>query len=194
MDAARNVTQLLRSAGDGDERAAAELLPLLYDELRRLARARLAHVPPGNTLQPTALVHEAFLRLVGSDGAGWNSRGHFFAAAAQAMRQILVDQARRKAAVRHGGAQKRAALDDGDAAICPPSDDVLAVHEELERLEREDPHKARIVALRYFGGLTMEETAEALGMSLSTLEREWRFIRTLLYTRLSDAARGAADG
>lgn len=184
-NAPAHVTQILNAAMRGDRSATASLLALLYDELRQLARARLGALPPGNTLQPTALVNEACVRLLGSD-ANWNSRGHFFAAAGTAMRQILVDQARRKYAQKRGGGAHRTVADEAELAISPPSDDVLAVHEALERLEQEDPHKARIVTLRYFCGLTMEETAAALGMSLSSLEREWRFIRTLLYTRLSE--------
>ncbi len=187
-----DVTQMLSAAIGGDPAATASLLAVLYDELRRLARVRLGALPPGNTLQPTALVNEACVRLLGSD-ANWNSRGHFFAAAGTAMRQILVDQARRKYAQKRGGGMPRAAAEEADLAIAPPSDDVLAVHEALARLEQEDPHKARIVTLRYFCGLTMEETAAALGMSLSSLEREWRFIRTLLYTRLSDSQADRED-
>lgn len=180
------VTRMLEAAGAGDARASAELLPLVYSELRRLARARMAKTPPGNTLQPTALVHEAFLRLVGSDEPSWNSRGHFFAAAAQAMRQILVEQARRKASVKHGGGRKRVDLEQVEPFIEPPAEDLLALDEALTRLEQADPRKGRIVMLRYFAGLAAEETAAALGVSVPTIEREWRFIRTFLYTLLSD--------
>jgi RNA polymerase sigma factor (TIGR02999 family) len=181
------VTQMLRAASDGDPRAAADLLPLIYDELRKLAQARMAKTPPGNTLQPTALVHEAYLRLIGSDDPNWHSRGHFFAAAAQAMRQILVEQARRKASLKHGGGRKRVALEDVDLAIEPPAEDVLALDEALMQLEKADSRKGNVVMLRFFAGLTNEETAAALGVSVPTVEREWRFSRAFLYTVLSKA-------
>jgi RNA polymerase sigma factor (TIGR02999 family) len=178
------VTQLLQAVSRGEPRASADLLPLVYDELRMLAAARLARTPPGNTLQPTALVHEAYVRLVGSDNPSWNSRGHFFGAAALAMRQILVDQARRKAAVKHGGGRRRQEITESEAAIEMPSEDMLALDEALKRLEQQDERKYRIVMLKYFAGLTNEETAEALGISTPTVEREWRFIRAFLYTQL----------
>ena len=179
------VTQVLQAAGAGDAEAAAELLPMVYSELRKLARARMARIPPGNTLQSTALVHEAYMRVVGSHDPGWNSRGHFFAAAAQAMRQILVEQARRKASLKRGGDRKRVDVDAVELPIEPPSGDVLALDEALQRLEQDDPRKGKIVMLRYFAGLTMEETAAALDVSVPTIEREWRFIRAFLYTQLS---------
>ncbi len=181
-----SVTQVLQAAREGDPRAAAELLPLVYNELRRLAQARMAQASPGNTLQPTALVHEAYLRLVGAQDPGWNSRGHFFAAAAQAMRNILVEQARRKASLKRGGDKKRLNADEMELAIESPSEDVIALDEALTELERSDPRKARVVMLHHFAGLTLEETAAALDVSLPTVEREWRFARALLYTRLSD--------
>lgn len=161
-----------------------DLVPVLYTELRKLARARMAHVPPGNTLQPTALVHQAYLRLVGSGDPGWNSRGHFFAAAAQAMRQILVEQARRKAAHKHGGGRERADLEGNEPAIEPPSDDVLAVDRALDRLQQDDPRKAQIVLLRYFAGLDRDETAAALGISVRTVDREWRYILARLHREI----------
>jgi len=185
------VTQMLNAAGAGDARAAAELLPLVYSELRELAKMRMAKTPPGNTLQPTALVHEAFLRLVGRDEPSWNSRGHFFAAAAQAMRQILVEQARRKASAKHGGGRKRVDLELAEPFVEPPAEDLVALDEALTRLEQADPRKGKIVMLRYFAGLTAEETAAALGVSVPTIEREWRFIRTFLYTLLSDPETGS---
>jgi len=150
----------------------------------------MAKTPPGNTLQPTALVHEAFLRLIGSDQPNWDSRGHFFAAAAQAMRQILVEQARRKASAKHGGGRKRVDVERAEPVIEPPAEDLLALEEALTRLEQADRRKGRIVMLRYFAGLTTEETAAALGVSVPTVEREWRFIRTFLYTLLSDPETG----
>ena len=179
------VTQILNAVRDGDQKAAAELLPLVYGELRQLARARMAKTPPGQTLQPTALVHEAYLRLIGADDPGWNSRGHFFAAAGQAMRQILVDQARRKGSLKRGGGRQRLDVDDVEPAIEPPSDDILALEEALTHLEQDDPRKAEVVNLRYFAGLTVEETAAALDISVTTVEREWRFARVRLYDELT---------
>lgn len=185
------VTQMLRAASDGDPRAAADLLPLIYDELRKLAQARMAKTPPGNTLQPTALVHEAYLRLIGSDDPSWHSRGHFFAAAAQAMRQILVDQARRKASLKRGGGHKRVALEEVELTIEPPAEDMLPLDEALVQLEKADPRKGQIVMLRYFAGLTNEETAATLGVSVPTVERDWRFSRAFLFTVLSDSGADA---
>ena len=167
-----DVTRMLHAASAGDARASAELLPLVYDELRELARARMARTPPGNTLQPTALVHEAYLRLVGRDASSWNSRGHFFAAAAQAMRQILVDQARRKGRLKHGGGLGRVDLDRAEPVIEPPTDDILALDEALNRLEQDDPRKVQVVMLRYFAGLTEAETAAAMDLSPATVRRE----------------------
>jgi RNA polymerase sigma factor (TIGR02999 family) len=180
------VTQMLRAASGGDPKASADLLPLVYSELRKLARARMAKTPPGNTLQPTALVHDAYMRLVGSDDPSWDSRGHFFGAAALAMRQILVEQARRKAGRKHGGNRKRIDIDAMEPTIEPPSEDVLALDEAMTQLEQADPRQARIVMLRYYAGLTTEETAAALGVSTRTVEREWRFARTFLFALLSD--------
>ncbi|MFH1747893.1 MAG: ECF-type sigma factor [Planctomycetota bacterium] len=182
------VTQVLKAASAGDVQAAAELLPLVYTELRKLAQVRMAKVPPGNTLQPTALVHEAYLRLIGDDPPSWNSRGHFFGAAAEAMRQILVEQARRKQRLKHGGDRKRVALEEAEPAIEPPADDILALNEALGRLEQDDQRKARIAKLRYFAGLTNAETAAALGVSEVTIRRECRFIRALLSIQLEDRA------
>lgn len=176
--------------GARDLRAAEELLPLLYDELRALARSRLARERPGQTLQPTALVHEAWMRLVGDGDPGWNGRAHFFGAAALAMRRILVEQARRKARIRHGGEQRRV---DADAvelepalAVEPPAADVLAVDAALHRLEQQDERKAKIVELRWFAGLTVPETAEVLGVSVGTVERDWRFVRAWLRSELEE--------
>ncbi len=185
-DPSSAVTLVLKAAVGGDREAAARLLPLVYEELRKLARARMARLAPGQTLQPTALVHEAYLRVIGSAASGWDGRGHFFAAAAQAMRNIIVDQARRKAAAKHGGDRARHPLDELDLAIQPPTEDVLALDEALRRLESDDPRKGRIVDLRYFAGLTVQETAAAMGVSIGTVEREWRYIKAWLHTQLLD--------
>ena len=186
MTQSAQLTRVIRAINEGDPKAASELLPLVYTELRKLARSMMAKTPPGNTLQTTALVHEAYLRLVGEEDPGWNGRGHFFGAAAQAMRQILVDQARRKASTKHGGGRRRAEAGDWELAIEPPAIDILALDEALERLEQEEPRTARIVILRYFAGLSEKETAAVLDLSLSTIQREWNFARTLLFTQLSD--------
>jgi RNA polymerase sigma factor (TIGR02999 family) len=175
------VTQLLNALDQGDPHAAAQLLPLVYDELRRLAAARLATEPSGNTLQPTALVHEAYLRLVGTPGGDhWDHRGHFFAAAAEAMRRILIDQARRKATTRHGGAMQRQALDPDAAPTPEPREDLLALDEALNRLEAEHPLEARLVKLRYFAGLSLAEAAAALELSERTAKRHWAYARAWL--------------
>jgi RNA polymerase sigma factor (TIGR02999 family) len=176
---------VLQAAQAGDRQAAAELLPLVYDELRKLAAHKLAHQTPGQTLQPTALVHEAYLRIAGNSNMSWEGRQHFFFAAARAMRDILVEQARRKAGPKRGGGRGRQELDDACAVLEPPPDDVLAIHEALGELEERDPLKAQIVLLRYFTGLTMDETAAILGLALRTLERHWRYIRAWLMKRLS---------
>jgi RNA polymerase sigma factor (TIGR02999 family) len=179
-----NVTAILRAAQAGDREAAARLLPLVYDELRKLARARLARLPPGQTLQPTALVHEAYLRLLGKEDLHLEGRRHFFFAAARAMRDILVEQARGKAGPRRGGGRRRVELREDAATVEPPVDDVLALHEALSELEKEDPLKAQIVNLRYFAGMNMEETAQVLGVSERTLHRHWRFLKAWLKARL----------
>jgi RNA polymerase sigma factor (TIGR02999 family) len=177
------ITQLLQ-AHDG--KSADELLPLVYDQLRALAQSRLAREEPGQTLQPTALVHEAFLRIAGSTDPGWDGRRHFFAAAAEAMRRILINQARHKASVKGGGDVERHHIACDDIGIEPPSDRILQVEEALETLEAADPRAREIVNLRYFLGLTTDETAAALDVSASTVEREWRFIRVFLADALGD--------
>jgi RNA polymerase sigma factor (TIGR02999 family) len=169
----------------GIDRAATELLPLVYAELHQLARARMARQAPGQTLTPTALVHEAYLRIAGDNALTFEGRQHFFFAAARAMRDILVEQARRKAGPNRGGGQRRQELDDACALLEPPSDEVLAVHEALDELEARDPLKFQIVLLRYFTGLTMDETATVLGVPERTLDRHWRYIRAWLMKRLS---------
>ena len=172
---------------------AAELLPVVYAELRKLAAALSVRLPPGQTLQPTALVHEAYLRLVGDQDPGWNGRRHFFGAAARAMRDILVDQARRKRRHKRRRPPRRA----GPRAVAfiePPADDLLAVDEAIKELHSEKPHLAEIAMLRYFAGLSTDETAAVLGISASTLAREWRFARAWLARRLSDAPLRAGRG
>jgi RNA polymerase sigma factor (TIGR02999 family) len=159
---------------------AADLLPAVYDELRRLAAALMQQLRPGQTLQATALVHEAYLRLVGERDPGWQGRRHFFGAAAQAMRQILIDQARRKASHKHGGKGRRVELAEGIAFIEPPADDLFALDEAITKLQAEKPHLAEIVQLRYFTGLSVEDTAAVLGESVRSVYRDWRHARTWL--------------
>jgi len=176
------VTVILNRAQQGDPQAAKELLPLVYEELRRVAGARMANGSPGHTLQPTALVHEAWMRLVGEDGeAQFQNRTHFFAAAAEAMRHILIDHARRKQALRHGGGQQRVDADDLEIAAPADDDELLAVNEALERLAAVDPAKAELVKLRYFVGMTLEEAAAALGISEPTAKRRWALARAWLF-------------
>jgi RNA polymerase sigma factor (TIGR02999 family) len=180
------VTQLLSELRAGRQSAANELLPLVYRELRRLAAAQLARLRPGQTLQPTALVHEAYAKLVGSGDPGWDGRGHFFAAAATAMRELVVDAVRRKAAAKRGGGVP---AEDLDAALAVPRggpglDDVLAVDAAIKRLEVEYPRKAKVVVMRYFGGLADEEIAAAVGVNVRTVERDWRFARAWLHSVL----------
>jgi RNA polymerase sigma factor (TIGR02999 family) len=185
-----DVTRILSAIDQGDLHAAEQLLPLVYEELRKLAAAKLAQEQPGQTLQPTALVHEAYLRLVGSDPAPqWNGRGHFFAAAAEAMRRILVDGARRKQSLKHGGGgQVRVALSDDAVAAPEPDVDLVALDAALTRLAGVDPLKARLVELRYFAGLTGEQAAAALGLSPSAVDRLWVFTRAWLRRELGYGA------
>jgi RNA polymerase sigma factor (TIGR02999 family) len=183
-----NVTLLLDAAAAGDRKAAAELLPLVYDELRKLAAVRLAAESPDQTLEPTALVHEAYLRLIGpADDPRWENRGHFFAAAAEAMRRILVDAARRKRADKHGGGRDRVELPDLPAE--PPAADLrlLALDAALTRLAAEDPVAARLVELRHFGGLAIEDAAATLGLSRAAAYRNWTYARAWLRNALSEA-------
>lgn len=181
------ITRILNRAAAGDPAAGTEILPLVYDELRKLAAARLAKIPPGQTLQATALVHEAYLRIADRQDGEWSGRAHFFFAAARAMRDILVEDARRKASLKRGGDRKRLELHESGLAIQPPDDDVLAVDEAVKKLEREDPEQAQLVMLRYFSGLTTEETADVLGVSTATVERRWRFVRAWLRRELGAA-------
>jgi RNA polymerase sigma factor (TIGR02999 family) len=181
-------TRLLDAVAAGDPHAAADLLPLVYDELRKLAASRLAKEKPGQTLQPTALVHEAYLRLVGEgEGPHWDNRGHFFAAAAEAMRRILVESARRKMRAKHGGSLERVDLDDQDVPVRPPPEEILALDDALARLAQEDPEAARVVQLHFFAGLSIEQAAEALGASRATAYRQWAFARAWLRCALDGA-------
>jgi RNA polymerase sigma factor (TIGR02999 family) len=182
----RHVTQILSRIESGDPIASEQLLPLVYDELRRLAAQRLAHEKPGQTLQSTALVHEVYLRLVdGQATQGWNSRGHFFAAAAEAMRRILIENARRKKRMKRGGNRPRVDLDEACLVSDVPSEDVLALNEALEELAIESPVRADLVKLRYFAGLTIEEAAAAMNISLATAKRYWTYSRAWLYHALA---------
>ncbi len=182
-----DVTLLLDAAAAGDRKAAADLLPLVYDELRKLAAARMAAESPDQTLQPTALVHEAYLRLIGpADGARWENRGHFFAAAAEAMRRVLVDTARRKRTEKHGGHRHRVELTDLPADPEVEDEKLLALDAALTRLAVEDPAAARVVELRHFAGLSIEEAATALGLSRATAYRHWTYARAWLRDALSE--------
>jgi RNA polymerase sigma factor (TIGR02999 family) len=179
-----DITAVLAGVADGDNDAAARLLPMVYDELRKLAALRMAKTPPGNTLQPTALVHEAYLRVVGDSDSNFNTRKHFFFAAARAMRDILVEQYRRKSRLKHGGGQKRLELADVGIVVEPPAEDMEALNEVITKLEEADPKTAQTVLLRYFAGLTIEETAEVLKVSVATVNRQWKYARAWLRTEL----------
>jgi RNA polymerase sigma factor (TIGR02999 family) len=186
------VPRILNAIEQGDTGAASQLLPLVYKELRKLAAQKLAHEKPGQTLQPTGLVHEAYLRLVSGDDHGpWNGRGHFFAAAAEAMRRILVENARRKRRLKHGGARRRVAMDEAALAAGGPAEDLLAVDEALERLAAVEPQAAELVKLHYFAGLTIEQAAEVIGVSPRKGYRIWAYARAWLFRCLGgDDARG----
>jgi RNA polymerase sigma factor (TIGR02999 family) len=184
-----NMTQILSAIDQGDLQAADQLLPLVYDELRRLAALRLAHEAPGQTLQATALVHEAYLRLLDNDPARpWNSRGHFFAAAAEAMRRILVERARHKRSLKAGGDRRRQELPDIEAAEGGPQLDLLALHDALAKLESQDKRKADLVKLRFFAGLSIAETAQVLGISTSTADNDWAYARSWLRLEMEGSA------
>ena len=180
-----DVTQILGQIEQGDPAAAEQLLPLVYAELRKLAAQRLAQEKPGQTLQATALVHDAYIRLVDVEQAQqWDSRGHFFSAAAEAMRRILVERARKKSRLRHGGGRQRQDFDEADVAAPRVSEDVLALDEALQQLAQQDPKQAELVKLRYFGGLTLEQTAQILGLSMSTADRCWAYARAWLHQEI----------
>jgi RNA polymerase sigma factor (TIGR02999 family) len=187
---AGEVTRILSTIRNGNAQAAQELLPLVYDELRRLAAFKMAHETPGQTLQPTALVHEAWLRLGGHDHQAWNGRPHFFGAAAEAMRRILIENARRKRARRHGGGQQRMDVQELEIATGVKDDELLEVDAALERFAAQDQQKAELVKLRYFTGLTIAEAAEILGVSAPTAKRWWAYARAWLHKEIEDQKRG----
>ena len=178
-----SVTRILQGSTAAED-TADELLPLVYEELRQLAASKIAKETPGQTLQPTALVHEAYIRLVDSD-TRWDSRGHFFAAAARSMRQILINRAIRKKTEKHGGDRQRQAFDEAFLHAEPPPERMLALNEALERLEQIDERKGKIVMLRYFAGLSIEDTARSLGLSAATVKRDWQFARTWLFREMN---------
>ena len=187
MHPVHEITQILHRLNQGDASAAERLLPLVYDELRQLATAKMAREPSGQTLQATALVHEAWLRLGGDQQPDWKNRAHFFAAAAEAMRRILIDRARRRGAQRHGGGQERVNLDDVELAAATDDARILAVNDALEKFAVLEPQKAELVKLRYFAGLTIPETAQALGISEATAQRWWSYARACLSKELGTA-------
>ncbi|MHC4217881.1 MAG: sigma-70 family RNA polymerase sigma factor [Planctomycetota bacterium] len=194
---AKDVTTILKAIGEPGSAAADELLPLVYDELRKLAANRMAHEPSGLTLQATALVHEAYMRLVGDRDVPWDGRGHFFAAAAEAMRRILVEQARKRARLKRGGGKKRVPLDVADPAADEDSTDLVALDEALRRMEQQDPRMHEVVMLRFFAGLSVEDTAAALDVSPRTVKRDWQCARAWLYEAMQgDPANdeGGPDG
>ena len=180
-----DVTRILNAIERGDPRAADNLLPLVYEELRLLAAQKLSQELPGQTLQATALVHEAYIRLVEAECRNWNSRNHFFMAAAEAMRRILIENARRKKNLKHGGDRQRVDLDDAPAAFDESSDELIALDEALAKLATEDPTKAELVKLRYFAGLSIDQAAEVLGISRATAIRHWSFARAWLFERIN---------
>ena len=189
-----DVTRILNAIERGDAKATDELLPLVYEELRLLAAQKLSHEPPGQTLQATALVHEAYLRLVGDEPQSWENRGHFFAAAAEAMRRILVENARRKRSSKRGGDRQRVGLTEAGPASEGPSDDLLVLDEALTKLSRAEPAVAALVKLRYFGGLTLEEAAAALGLARSTAYEHWAYARAWLRVEIAQDEDGPSPG
>lgn len=176
-----DITQVLQAIRRGDGRASEELLPLVYNELRQLAAARMNQESGGQTLQATALVHEAWLRMVGDGDREWQNRAHFFGAAAEAMRRILVDNARRKSRLKRGGDQERVDIEGVELAATSPDDKILLMDEALEKLRAEDPEKSRIVVMKFFGGMTNQEVAESLGVTERTVERQWAFAKAWLF-------------
>jgi RNA polymerase sigma factor (TIGR02999 family) len=180
-----DVTRILNAIEQGDAKAADELLPLVYEELRRLAAQKMSHEKPGQTLQATALVHEAYIRLVGEEAQNWSGSTHFFSAAAEAMRRILVDNARRKKRLKRGGGMQKLSLEGDEINIEKPSDDLLALDEALAKLASTDKVKADLVKLRYFAGLTLEQAANILGLSQTTAKRHWTYARAWLYRKIT---------
>ena len=180
-----DVTLLLQAAGRGDDRALEDLLPMVYEELRNLAAARMAREAAGHTLQPTALVHEAWLRLVSDKDQTWQNRAYFFGAAAEAMRRILIEHARRKSRLKHGGGQERLNIEELELADTTPDDKILLVNDALEQLEAEHPERARIVVLKYFGGMTNKEVAETLGIGERTVDRHWVCAKVWLFRKIT---------
>jgi len=181
-----DVTQVLQALAQGDGRASEELLPLVYNELRRLAALRMSQEAVGQTLQATALVHEAWLRMIGDGDRTWQNRAHFFAAAAEAMRRILVENARRKSRLKRGGGQMRLDIDEMDLAATPPDEKILLMDDALEQLQAEDPEKARIVVLKFFGGLTNRDVAESLRVTERTVERQWAYAKAWLLRKIRE--------
>jgi RNA polymerase sigma factor (TIGR02999 family) len=179
-----DVTQVLQAIGRGEGKASGELLPLVYEELRRLAAARMAHEAAGQTLQATALVHEAWLRLVGDGERTWQNRAHFFGAASEAMRRILIERARRKARLKHGGGQERVDIENLDIAETTPEEKVLLINEAIQRLEAEHPERARVVVMKFFGGMTNKQVAEALGIGERTVDRHWMCAKSWLFRKI----------
>lgn len=195
LNCMNEVTRILQQIDSGDAELASELLPLVYAELRKLAAAKLAHEKPGQTLQPTALVHEAFLRLVGNDQSiEWNGRGHFFSAAAEAMRRILIDNARRKRRPKHGGDRRRIDFDEQLLVSDQRSDQLLSLNEALDRLGSEAPTKAELVKLRYFAGLSHQEAAKVLGISRTTADRYWTYAKAFLYSEMRESSGKVSSG
>ena len=184
-----DVTRILNAIEQGDGKDADKLLPLVYEELRRLAARKMLREAPGQTLQPTALVHEAYIRLVGSQDRNWTGRTHFFTAAAEAMRRILIDNARRKKSLKHGGAHRKVNIDNVEIAIEEPSEEIIALDEALAKLALEDPVKANLVKLRYFAGLTSDQAARILDISPSTADRDWAYARSWLRFEMDEADR-----
>jgi len=176
-----DITLMLQAVARGERQASSDLLPLVYEELRQLAGARMAREMSGQTLQPTALVHEAWLRLVGDGHRSWENRAHFFGAAAEAMRRILIENARRKSRLKRGGGQVRVDIDEVELAATTPDDKILLIDEALERLQSEDADKAKIVVLKFFGGLTNQEVAQSLNVTERTVERQWAFAKAWMF-------------
>jgi RNA polymerase sigma factor (TIGR02999 family) len=188
------VTRILSAVGQGDPHAAEQLLPLVYEELRKLATQKLSHEKPGQTLQPTALVHEAYLRLVGKEEEQhWDNRGHFFAAAAEAMRRILVENSRRKRSRKHGGGLRRQDAEEVQLTVPEPVEDLLALDEALNKLAEKDRLKADLVKLRYFAGMTIKEAADVLGISAATAKRHWTYTRAWIYREITGGTGAPSD-